>query len=123
MPADAAHVEREIKPFLTPEEVASILRLSVRTITGGVCRKALPWIKVGGVLRMREEDLLEFARINHGSLLEKRQKMLGIRLPVEKTQVPRVRIPNEKSSPSRRRRRPRRIEAREVFSVDEFSSV
>ena len=44
-------MDADLEVVLTPDEVADILRLSVRTIIGGICRKTLPWIKVGGSLR------------------------------------------------------------------------
>lgn len=64
-------MDTEFKLFLTPDDVAAILHLSVRTITGGICRKTLPWIKVGGSLRMRREALEAYQAMSsfcaHGS--------------------------------------------------------
>ncbi len=99
---------------MTPEEVADILRLSVRTITGSLCRKTLPWTKVGGALRMRKEDLLEFTRANHGSVLEERQTELGIRVQMAQEKIQKVRLSDQKSRPRRGKRGPRIIEEWEI---------
>ena len=112
-------MDAELQVFLTPQEVADALRLSVRTITGGLCRKTLPWIKVGGSLRMRKEDLLTHLRSNENELvLEKRPKVLGLRIPIQEATLPRLGISNEESSGPRRSRRARAIEKWEIQNSD-----
>src|SRR5262245_24472241 len=75
--------------LLTPTEVASILRLSIRTATGGICRRCLPWIKVGGSLRMTRQSLDNYLRNKTDEcFLEKREKVLGVRLRPAQRKAP-----------------------------------
>jgi excisionase family DNA binding protein len=108
-------VDTEFQLLLTPEEVAAILRLSVRTITGGICRKTLPWIKVGGSLRMRREALLDhFKGTNNERFLEKKSEILGVRVSMEARHVLRRQLSNKERSHTRRRSTPTSIEEWEV---------
>src|SRR3989338_7857062 len=89
-------MDTESQLFLTPDDVAAILRLSVRTITGGICRKSLPWVKVGGSLRMRREALLDhFKGTNNERFLEKQSEMLGLRVSKEEKKLLRLRLSNK----------------------------
>ncbi|MCZ6621068.1 MAG: helix-turn-helix domain-containing protein [Deltaproteobacteria bacterium] len=104
-------MEADLEVVLTPDEVADILRLSVRTIIGGICRKTLPWIKVGGSLRMSREALMNYIKEeNNGHLLERKSEMLGVRVSKEQKTLLRPRLPNKESSRPRRRGTPRDIE-------------
>jgi len=48
--------------FYTQREVAELLRVSVRTVTRLIMDKRLRAVKVGGVWRVAETDLLEYLR-------------------------------------------------------------
>lgn len=102
--------------LLTPNEVASILRLSVRTITGGICRKILPWVKVGGSLRMRRDDLQAYlGDRSHERLLERRPQLLGISVPAQEEKIQRLRLSTKERGQGRRRCAPKEIEPWEIF--------
>jgi excisionase family DNA binding protein len=110
-PDTPCKMNTESQSLLTPREVAAILRLSVRTITGGICRKTLPWIKVGGSLRMSREALLNHLKEeNNGHLLERKSEMLGVRVSKKQKDLLWPRLPDKESSRPRRRGTPRDIE-------------
>lgn len=104
-------MDTDLQLFLTPDEVADILRLSVRTITGGMCRKTLPWIKVGGSLRMSREALLNHLKEeNNGHLLEKKPRMRSLPISMEKDNLLRLGLSDKERSRTRTRGTPRSIE-------------
>ncbi len=104
-------MDADLEVVLTPDEVADILRLSVRTIIGGICRKTLPWIKVGGSLRMRREALINHLKEeNNGHLLEKKPRMRGVPISMEKDNLLRLGLSDKERSRTRRRGTPRSIE-------------
>jgi len=104
-------MDADLEVVLTPDEVADILRLSVRTIIGGICRKTLPWIKVGGSLRMSREALMNHIKEeNNGHLLEKKPRMRGVPISMEKDNLLRLGLSDKERSRTRRRSTPRSIE-------------
>ena len=59
-----AFIENKLDKLLTPEEVASILGVSVNTLNVWRCAKRynLPYIKLGRSVRYRYEDVQHFIK-------------------------------------------------------------
>jgi excisionase family DNA binding protein len=51
---------KQTKPFYTPDELADLLAVSKATVYRLVCKRQLPFHKIGGVLRFKREDIEEF---------------------------------------------------------------
>ena len=49
------------EPILTPEEAATLLRISIKTLYRWASTGKVPSLKFGGALRFRRERLLEWA--------------------------------------------------------------
>lgn len=65
---DELSTPRSTDELLTPGQVASKLKLRVRSIVGGALRHRLPWIHLGHDLRLRESDLERFLADNQQSV-------------------------------------------------------
>lgn len=48
------------KPFLTPDDMATLFSISRKTVYRLVDRRLVPFHKIGGVLRFRKEDIEEY---------------------------------------------------------------
>ncbi len=57
MAAHRSNPNDQLKPLLTPDDVACRVRLSRRAVITGELRRVLPWIVVGGRLRLEPAAL------------------------------------------------------------------
>jgi excisionase family DNA binding protein len=55
-----SNANKRIKTFLTPEDLAVLLAVSKTTIYRLVVRRQIPFYKIGGSLRFRQEDIERF---------------------------------------------------------------
>ena len=60
--ANGHHSHIMAERLLTPEDVAELLRVPVRSLKRGKLRREMPWIKIGRELRMLPSELARYQR-------------------------------------------------------------
>jgi hypothetical protein len=111
--------------MLTPEQVADRLQLDVDTVKRGKLRTELPWMTLGGELRMHPEALEQHLRILggvvNGDLLGQGVSQVPVRLHAPTTPVHGAGIRDERRSPRRRTRAPASSETRPYRPIPDVS--
>ena len=72
--------------LMTVDEAAAYLRLASWTLRHWVCKKKIPFVRLGRSVRFRRKDLERFVAQNlHGKLEDSRSAKPGSREPVTST--------------------------------------